>query len=81
MLHNSQMKESFVKDIDGVIYLSFAEAEKKFGWGRDTLYRWRLAGRLKAYKFLGDRHTYWREDELVKAQVEPIEIEVAGRKK
>jgi hypothetical protein len=62
-------------EVEGKTYLSSEDVKNdpSLGYSRDTLYRMRAAGLIKAYHFFGDTKTYWDLTELTQAKQQPRE--------
>jgi DNA-binding MarR family transcriptional regulator/predicted DNA-binding transcriptional regulator AlpA len=59
------------------VYLTTEEATEKFGWSRDSLYRFYRRGLIKPKKFLGDKKSYWDDAELAKLKFKVFDSDQA----
>jgi hypothetical protein len=57
-------------------YLTAREVREseKYGWSRDSLWRWTGAGRLHPVRFAGDPRYYYPVKELNEIKNTPIEV-------
>src|SRR5881275_2510279 len=73
-------------------FLNTWEVTERFGWSRDSLYRFHRRGLLQPHKFLGDKKTYWDVSQLESLQGEvfervtpasnsSVELRIAGEKR
>jgi hypothetical protein len=55
-----------MRKVSGGNYLTTLEVkdDERFGWSRDSLYRWEREGKITHVSFHGDTKSYWSLKEL-----------------
>lgn len=62
------------REVDDKRFLTTQEVAKNYKTSRRTLYYLVEAGKLRSWKFPGDKKTYWQENEVQEA-LKPVEID------